>query len=472
MVIALLMAGCLRVTAQPVDTPPPIIIVSIDTLRADRLGAYGSTDGLTASLDRFAAESVVFTQTWAPSNETLFSHAALFTGRYPSELSSVDYNFSASPDVPTLASVLGVYGYTSGAFVGGGHLSPAFGLDAGFDDYTVSREWGSLYHTVPQALSWLDSLPEDATPFLFVHGYDPHHRYLKPTPWGYAETPADYAGLGQQVVRHPTGTAKVAAGRYFPRKRFDQIFDFSRLRAWNDEARAATAAQGGRPLKAADVAHVAAVYDGAVRYGDAWFGLLMAGLQQRGLTDEALIVVLSDHGEGLGEQGVFNHRPALSEELLHVPLMIRPPGGTPARQVSAPTSLVDVMPTLLEAIDGMPPARMQGQSLWGAVRDGAEIASRAVFAETAFRQIAVRTADGALVFSGMSPHSPFLPAALESARLDGPAFDGWGSADPGALRQAMLEWRRSLTVHPLIDGEISEERLKILQERGYWGGGG
>ncbi|MDG1483121.1 MAG: sulfatase [Myxococcota bacterium] len=467
-----LLTSCTPTAAEAPDGPPPVIIVSIDTLRADRLGAWGNPDGLTASLDRFASESVSFMQTWSASNETLFSHASLFTGRYPSELSAVDYNFAFPDQTPTLAGVLGVYGYTAAAFVGGGHLSPAFGLDAGFADYTVSKEWGSLYHSVPQALSWLDDLPDAATPFLFVHGYDPHHRYLKPTPWGYAEADATYSGLGRNLVRSHAGTAKTAEGFFFARRRFDQIFDFSQLRVWDTRARQALQAQApalrARRLQAADAAHIVDVYDGAVRYGDAWFGLLMAGLQERGLTETALIIVLSDHGEGLGEDGVFNHRPALSEEMLHVPLMIRPPGGTDAARVETTTSLVDVMPTVLEAIGGTLPAQLAGRSLWGAV-GGAPLPPSPAFAETAFRQLAVRTDDGGLVFSGASPHSPFLPALLSASRLDGPAFDSLGG-DKAAHRQALVDWRASLDVRPLIDGEISPERLKILQERGYWSG--
>lgn len=473
MLSAFLLTGCSLTAAQTEPAPAPVIIISIDTLRADRLGAYGSTAGLTASLDRFASEAVTFTSTWAASNETLFSHAALFTGRYPSELSPVDYNFDFPDQTPTLAGVLGVYGYTTAAFVGGGHLSPAFGLDSGFSQYTVSQEWGSLYHSVPQALGWLDSLPDAATPFLFIHGYDPHHRYLKPTPWGYSEADAGHAGLAQKLVRHPAGTAKIAGGFFFATQRFDQLFDFDRLRVWDDDAQQELQARAqsmrGEPLTAADSAHVAGVYDGAVRYGDAWFGLLMAGLQDRGLTDEALIIVLSDHGEGLGEDGVFNHRPQLSESLLHVPLMIRPPGGTAAARVETTTSLVDVMPTVLDAIGGTLPAQLRGRSLWGAV-GGAPLSPAPAFAETAFRQIAVRTDDGAMVFSGMSPHSPFLPATLAASRLDGPAFDSWGSAKRDTLRSVLLDWRTSLDVRPMIDGEISAERLKILQERGYWGG--
>ena len=105
LLLGALLSGCRSTEAQSPPGPPPVIIVSIDTLRADRVGAYGNPDGLTASLDRFASESVTFTRAWAPSNETLFSHAALFTGRYPSELSPVDYHFDMPDQVPTLSLI-------------------------------------------------------------------------------------------------------------------------------------------------------------------------------------------------------------------------------------------------------------------------------------------------------------------------------------------------------------------------------
>ncbi len=152
--LVLAMTGC----SQPArEGPPNIILVSMDTLRQDRLGVYGNEDGLTPNIDKLAAESVVFEDAWAVSNETLYSHAALFTSRYATETGPIFDTFKLADTFPTLASVLGVYGYESAAFVGGGHLSASFELGRGFDRYHSSGNWGSLYHSVPDALAWLDA---------------------------------------------------------------------------------------------------------------------------------------------------------------------------------------------------------------------------------------------------------------------------------------------------------------------------
>ena len=171
--------------APPSSARPSVVVVSLDTLRADRLGCYGDERGLTPNLDRFAAEALLFENAFSQSNNTVQSHASLFTSRYPSELCRLGpaYRLGAGSP-PTLAEVLSAYGYQAGAFVAGGHLDPSFGLDAGFQEYAAPAQWGSLYHTWPLALKWLDRVDPARPTFLFLHGYDTHARYVKPTPFG------------------------------------------------------------------------------------------------------------------------------------------------------------------------------------------------------------------------------------------------------------------------------------------------
>ena len=185
--LAVLLACDLGPTAPTADAPttagpPPIVLISLDTLRPDRLGAWGSESGLTPNLDRVAAEAVVFERSYSQAGETLFSHASLFSGRYASELNRLTYTFSIPEEIPLLPQILKAYGYDTGAAVAGGQLDPAFGFDRGFDSYDVPGEWASLYHTVPRALAWLDDRgSDDPDPFLlFVHGYDAHHRWDHP----------------------------------------------------------------------------------------------------------------------------------------------------------------------------------------------------------------------------------------------------------------------------------------------------
>jgi arylsulfatase A-like enzyme len=455
---------------------PPIILVSLDTVRADALGAYGSSAALTPSLDRFAREAVLFEQAYAQSTETLFSHASLFTSRYPSELGPVDYTFSFPDGTHTLASILGVHGYQTAAFVAGGHMSPVFGLGVGFETYQSDREWGSLQQTVPPALEWVAA--RDATqPFLMlVHGYDAHHRYLKPSPWGYLFSDPDQRGTVFDLTRKPSGTTRLVDGYYFADQSFDEIFYWREIRMRSPEAIAAIAregdARGVERLGSSDIEFIRGLYSGAVSYADGWFGELMLGLEEQELLDEAIIVVFSDHGEELGEEGLFNHRLSLDERLLHVPLMIRLPGAeNGGMRVSERVALLDILPTLLDAASVAPLAEARGQSLWG-IQSGEPVSGHDyVYAESPARAIAAHGPAGTLEFTGMAPHSPFLVSMLESAALEGPAFESSFTGTPRShARDALLSWRRSLPASPDSAGALDAERRRVLQESGYWGG--
>jgi len=214
------------------------------------------------------------------------------------------------------------------------------------------------------------------------------------------------------------------------------------------------------------------IYDGAAAYADAQFGMFMGELQARGLLDEAWVIVMADHGEELGEDGVFNHRHRLSPQTLHVPLMVRLPGAQAGgRRVGEPVALLDLMPTLLELANAAPPASMRGQSLLPVLRGGTAPRREALFAENAWRQVAVHDGAEGTVFAGISPHSPFLQPVLAAARVDGPAFQAWPETPPRALgrfKDLLLDWRRQLPPTPGPQQRISPERMKQMREQGYW----
>ncbi len=474
----MVLSACLA-AGSPVESPPSMVLVSLDTLRPDRLGAYGSTDGLSPNLDHFAREAIVFDHCYSQANETLFSHASMLTGRYASELDRITYRFKLPESIPTLPQVLGLYGYETAASVAGGHLHPHFGLNRGFDTYVIPREWGSLFHTVPRAMSWLDELSGQSPFFLFLHTYDNHHRYLKPSPYGFLRADPNYTGAGQQAVLSLMGTISIFDGYYFGNKEIGELVDFRTLRLRDERSRATIRAAGENPVYKAkkllqpDIDFIRDVYDGSVAYVDAFFGLFMAAMEQRGLLDNTVIVVMSDHGESLGEHGLFNHRYSLRNEDTQTVLMIRLPGGKGGgRHVGSLTGLIDIMPTLLDFAGANPPADLRGHSLVPALR-GQELPERnAIFTEGSFRMVSARNQDAFLVFSGISAGSPFIGDMIESADLLGPAF----LASPGAdlttmedLRSAMLEWRSRTTPPPSPNEEADPALIKALRQRGYWG---
>jgi len=472
--VAAWLCGCV---VQPTTPPPPaVIVVCMDTLRADRLGPYGGS-GRTPNLDHFATQSVVFTQAFAQATETLFSHAVMFSSRYVSELGPMDYRFVAPKDTPVLPEVLSMYGVNTAAFVSGGHMSEAFGLDRGFGRYTVVKDWGSLFHTAPAALGWLAEQPKDQAMFLYVHGYDAHDRYLKPTPFGFSVADKKHRGPGERAALGRSATTRIMDGLLYNRRQFDQVFDISGFRPRSvskiKDMAVEGRALGAIPFSAADEEHIRGLYDGAVSYGDAWFGLLMSGLSAEGWLDRAWVVVLSDHGEELGENGVFSHRMGMGPQLLSVPLLVRPPGGTVGRTVDQTVGLIDLMPTLLELFGATLPAISRGRSLldvWSSPKGAIE--DKVVFAEGAMGQITAMNNAKGLTFGGLPWSSPQLTELLGTARLDGPAFEAWEGTDEDeaqTLRSALYRWRKETPLFTGEAGELDEERIRILQMGGYWG---
>jgi arylsulfatase A-like enzyme/predicted Zn-dependent protease len=295
--------------------PPDLLVVTIDTLRADRLGAYGNPDGLTPNLDALASRSVVFEDATAPVPITLPSHASFFTGRYPTATGVRNNGTFQVPEVErTLAEILLDAGWSTGAVVAAYPLHARYGLGQGFtvyDDHfpTLAESSSSdvpVFFPERDAKQVTDRAMEvwrglgDGRRFLWVHYFDPHAPYAAPEPYGLRYT--------------------------------------------------------DRP------------YDGEVAYVDAQIGRLLRAIDDdRGGT---VVLVASDHGEGLGEHDEKTHGVFLYQSTLHVPLLLRAPGRLPASRVTEPVSLVDVLPTLLAVLDVPGGPESDGADLVPLVVDG------------------------------------------------------------------------------------------------------
>jgi choline-sulfatase len=292
-------------------THPDIVLITLDTTRADRMGFLGSERGLTPNLDALARKAMVFSFAYAHVPLTTPSHAAIFTGTYP-QFNHVNYmGDPLNADIPFLPDILHRNGYRTAAFVGALALDPrrlAPGFERGFDIYDAGfhrRGPGEdRYHSlerrggevVDRALAWLNKRP--AGPFfLWVHLYDPHDPYDPPEPY---------------KTRYQTEP-----------------------------------------------------YDGEIAYIDSVVAKLLAGLRTHGLSDSSLIAVMADHGEAFGEHGENHHGIFLYDETIHVPLLLKVPGQRSARRVETRIGLVDVAPTILHAVNLPVPSAMQGESLLG-----------------------------------------------------------------------------------------------------------
>ena len=359
MLLLLLSCG----TAPPPTGPPNLVLVSIDGLRADHLGIHGRTPSPTPNLDALAARGLVFSQSFSQGNESLYSHAAMFTGRHVSEVAAADYRTFIIPDSALLVSeVLSLYGYQTAGFLAGGHVHAAYGFEQGFDHFDDSAHFGSFFNKVPPALAWLDGHDPAAPFFLILHGYDCHRPYAHPGAF-YHPFDADYSGGIDEILAGRQGTEKVFNGVFYEDFSLDQFLHEAGEIILDPETylRLSGFAESnpGIPLSEADLAHIDAHYDSGVFSADLQVGRFIEGLQARGLWENTLVLITSDHGEDLGDHGIYNHRITLTDSTTRVPMLLT--GGALPESLRGTmqdglVQAVDVVPTLLAAADATPPA--------------------------------------------------------------------------------------------------------------------
>lgn len=376
-----------------------VILVSLDTTRFDRVGAVDETgQPLTPALDRFRQEALVFDRAFSQANETLFSHASLFLGRYPSQIGELEYaSFRLPQDAETLAVRLSRAGWRTEAVVAGGHMVPAFGLDVGFQRYASMADFGSFRETLPEATDRLALLADQDRPFLLlVHGYDAHIPYVKPGPLLRLAAPG-YDGPFLEHARSAMFYEAVHDRRFYPHFEppFTQTPDhlpvpvvnaYDQLAAW-----AKAHPDEGIPIGPDDARFLVGAYDTSVSVLDYHVGVLLDAIDRSPAADRTWVILFSDHGEDLLAHGTFNHRSTLHDENTHVFLAIRGPGLAPGT-CDDPVALLDVLPTVLE-IAGLPADPTQpGHSLLQPTDP-----DRAIWSEAARGQQTIRTREGRLI---------------------------------------------------------------------------
>lgn len=285
-----------------------LVVITLDTTRADHIGAYGSTLVETPAFDRLAREGTLFAQTMSSAPLTLPAHSSMFTGRFPPEHGVRDNGgFFLADEQTTLAETLKAQGFATGAFIAAFVLDGKWGISQGFDEYfddfdlaeRRGRSIGNIQRpgneVVDKALPWIDGV-KDSRFFAWIHLYDPHTPYDPPEPFK-----TQYKG-------HP--------------------------------------------------------YRGEVAFTDSQVGRVIAFLEQRNLLDRTVVAVLGDHGESLGDHGEDSHGFFIYESVTHVPFVLRAPfAKTGARRVDEPVRLVDLSPTLLDLV-GLPAMpNVSGRSL-------------------------------------------------------------------------------------------------------------
>ncbi len=345
-----------RSSGTAVESRRSVLLIVVDTLRADHLTAYGHPRDTSPHLTAWASTGRLYERALATSPWTAPTFGSIFTGGLPSchgamrqERPDGSVRFgSLDPGVVSLAEHLSRLGYRTAAMVNNPFLSPEFGLDRGFDlyDYEPGNNLSNRSATemVDRALAWIDQQGDDPF-FLVLHLFDPHMSYDPPAPFRGRFTSA------------------------MPSRLSLPIDDLNGIRS------------GAVTLDAADRAFIAAAYDEEIAYVDGELGRLQGELTRRRFPERGWTILTSDHGEELFEHGGFEHGHAMWQELLHVPLVIWGDGIPPGREPVA-VSLVDLAPTVLELV-GAPAesSAMDGRSLAGNLLDGEALAPLPLFAE-------------------------------------------------------------------------------------------
>jgi arylsulfatase A-like enzyme len=420
--------------------PPNVLLISIDTLRPDRLGCYGHSRDTSPTLDALAAEGVLFTDVTSASPWTLPSHTSLLTGLYPSRHGVRGHTHKLKASVPTLAGILGEHGYQTMAVVNSHNLSQRYGLGSGFESFEYILEYepdGSIPNRGPKVIRRAKKLLEgrDERPFfLFLHFYDAH---------------TDFTPDEEYVAR-------------FVRP-YEGEVDGSTKQLADLRANNLTLAEG-------DLRHLFDLYDAEIRQLDDLLGGFLRGLETKGVLENTFVVVTSDHGEEFMEHGSYLHGRTHYDEVIRIPLLVSGPGLPGGRRVDTRAHLVDVAPTILNLVGAELPT-VNGIDLTPfCLNTGAPEPERLLFSEADHNndkpniRRMIRRANHKLIYDRMVDQYELFDLAADPGETR-----DLTSSDAELAEYLMTELRRFMSKSADGDeiGMPSEDVQKALRELGY-----
>ncbi len=431
-------------SAEKGESRPNLIIVLVDTLRADHLGYHGYEVPTSPRIDALAKRSAVFMNHKSHSSRTGPSVASVFTGMHPrthgvvNPLTHFDAKGTLSSSQVTLAEILEGHGYRNFGFVGNPNVSPRFGFSQGFERYEFLTS-GTASAITRRADETMKAMKSERAPFMiYLHYMEPHSSYEAPAPY-------------HEFFASPKYDGPVTGAH----RQLDRIV------------------AGKMRLSPPDLKQLVALYDQEIRYFDAHFENLLAAVERHGFDRRTIIVFISDHGEEFLDHGSVLHGYTLYEEQLHVPFFIYDPRRKDSVRIDAETRHVDFLPTILDLLDIETKRPVQGVSLvpWINGKTKAS-ASGPVFAQVTLR--AVKTVD-VVSFStdGWKLIVNKVPKpSYELFRLaDDPGErKNLHKAQPAAGRRIGKQWLSFLESIPLAEiesVELSEEEIERLRSLGY-----
>lgn len=347
---------------RPPTPPPPakkrprgVIVYVIDTMRQDAFKLFNPKSRVrTPAYDKLAEESVVFDNAYTTAPWTKPSVATILSGLYPSSHGAQTEEAKISSKLLLLSEILQARGFKTGLYSANGYVSDYFGFTQGWDDYVNFprlKERTQADNVLPRAFEWLKGVPEEQPFFLYLQTIDPHVPYQTP---------------GRHLSLYLRSGYKGALGKTGDAVTGYHLEDFN---------------EGKLELTADDRRYLVRSYYAEITYHDEYFGKFIDELKHADLLDDVLLVVTNDHGEELFDHDKLDHGQSLYDELIRSPMLMRYPALLEPRRYKAPVSIVDIAPTVLDALGIPPPAHMQGRSLLHAARGGRPVAPAYAVAE-------------------------------------------------------------------------------------------
>ena len=359
--------GCLPKSSEHSAPPPNLLLVSVDTLRADHLSLYGYPRETSPFLEQLAEESIVFDQFFHSGGGTLPSHLSLLTSLSPAVHGIGPHNPVRLPDeITTLSEYLKKEGYSTAAFTDGGWMDGRYGFDQGFDIYDDDDKY--FRNKLARINDFIaEQSPEDPPFFLFIHTYEVHSK-TKKLPYG--------CGPEYNELFAPSNPVE------FDGCKFGKCATKMLLEVNNRISEGET--DPDLLITEGELAHLESLYDGCIRFVDDILKGLLENLQQRGLLENTMVVVTSDHGEEFMDHGMLIHNQGGWEEMIHLPLLIRLPHAQPGqgKRISQIATTIDVLPTLLTYLGIEFGEDLQGQSLKRAIDEDLRVRRYATLSGT------------------------------------------------------------------------------------------
>lgn len=457
--ILLFQGVCLAEEAKESQAGPRynIVFILVDALRADHVSCYGYFRKTTPNIDSFSKEGVLFENCITQGWYTLPSHASLFTSKYVPSHNVTEKETRLPESEVTLAEILKTYGYETAAFTGGIFFDPAYGLGQGFDTYYVKTlesqkkfpfHLGKSNEIIPKALDWIEN-NKNKNFFIFIHSYDLFLPCQLPATFENIFDP-EYQGIAKELLQRPRlHLSKNSRGTYFSGKKTDNIEEIA--------------------LNQKDIRHIAANYDAGILFSDVFVGVLLKKIKELNLEENTIIILTADHGTDLLEHKTLHlYMDGIGyDEVLRVPLIIKYPGSkAPGKRIKTQVQLIDLMPTILEAVHIPINKEAQGKSLLPLLKKGKDITG---FNDCVFsgwgRVLIARSREWKLIYSRGAYE-------LYNLREDPHELRNLAGMRPAVLVELirkLFPWATETKMGDFDNTiELSSDLTEKLKKAGYW----